>query len=314
MAYLDKTAQVSGHKKWLLAPLTLAILIALYGLGGMVYFHTIEDDPDFGTALDIGPEQSLTVALTARLIEREVDVNNWVANDPVIFPSAWLDNMPNFQRGLFQALSRFAVELSDQLARVRGSSQIDPDLEAAAGALRYPGDVWVFDFSTFSLRERSESQYRQAAASLRRYNERLAAGDAVFERRSDNLLATLDRFASDLGGASATLFGFVESRAGAFFDFQSDDVFYATKGRLYAYYLLLRAMRSEFADVIADRDLEPLWDELVNSMRAAALLHPWVVMNGTLDGIAAPNHLAAQGFLLLRARTQLREITNVLLT
>ena len=31
------------------------------------------------------------------------------------------------------------------------------------------------------------------------------------------------------------------------------------------------------------------------------------------DGFLIPNHLAAQGFYLLRARTQLREITSILL-
>ncbi len=313
MAYLDQSSQISSRKKWLLAPLTLLVLLVVYFVGGMIYFHNIDDDPDFGRSLVVPTGASHTVAVTAALIEREVDINNWVSNDPLIFPSAWLDNMPNFQQGMFQALSRFAVELSDQIARVRGSSRIDPDLENAAGALRYPGDVWVFDFSTFSLRERSESQYRQAAASLLRFNERLVSGDAVFERRSDNLLTTLDRFASDLGGSSALLFEFVETRAGSFFDFQSDDVFYATKGRLYAYLILLQAMRLDFAEIIEERDLAPLWEEMVDSMRLAALLNPWIVMNGTPDSMIRPNHLAAQGFLLLRARTQLREITNVLL-
>ncbi len=47
--------------------------------------------------------------------------------------------------------------------------------------------------------------------------------------------------------------------------------------------------------------------------RIAAQLDPWVVWNGYPDGFLIPNHLAAQGFYLLRARTQLREITAILL-
>ena len=42
-------------------------------------------------------------------------------------------------------------------------------------------------------------------------------------------------------------------------------------------------------------------------------LSPVVVINGDTDGQVMPNHLVAQGFFLLRARTQLREITNILL-
>ena len=38
-----------------------------------------------------------------------------------------------------------------------------------------------------------------------------------------------------------------------------------------------------------------------------------VIVNGKPDGQLQPNHLAVQGFYLLRARTQLREISNILL-
>jgi len=48
-------------------------------------------------------------------------------------------------------------------------------------------------------------------------------------------------------------------------------------------------------------------------MAQAASLQPWVVINGAPDAQFMPSHLAAQGFFLLRARTQLREITNILL-
>jgi hypothetical protein len=38
-----------------------------------------------------------------------------------------------------------------------------------------------------------------------------------------------------------------------------------------------------------------------------------VVVNGDPAGQLLPSHLAAQGFFLLRARTQLKEVTNILL-
>jgi hypothetical protein len=43
------------------------------------------------------------------------------------------------------------------------------------------------------------------------------------------------------------------------------------------------------------------------------MLQPWVVVNGSPQSQVLPSHLAAQGFFLLRARVQLREITNILL-
>ena len=45
----------------------------------------------------------------------------------------------------------------------------------------------------------------------------------------------------------------------------------------------------------------------LESLREAAQLDPLIVTNGSPDGIFPNSHLTAQGFYLLRARTQLRE-------
>ena len=219
--------------------------------------------------------------------------------------------MPNFQTGIVYALSRFAIELSDQIGRTRGSSQVDPDLDDAAGLLKFRGDKWVFDPSISLLPGvTSEQQYRQAIGALDRYNQRLAEGQAVFERRADNLQETLNRFANDLGSASALIDDKVEDPS--LFDRTADDVFYATKGRLYAYSLILRDLGTDFEQVINERQVAPAWAEMVGSLQAAAALDPLVVVNGSADGIIFPNHLAGLGFYLLRARTQMREISSIL--
>ncbi len=300
-------------RRILALPLILLLLVFLYYAVGMMVVHEIDDDPDFAATVEVPPGGSAAVALAAALIEREVDRNRWVGNDPLFLPGALLDNMPAYQSGIIYALSRFAIELTDELARVRGSSQIDPDADAAAGRLKYPGDVWIFEWSTTPVQPSSESQYRKAMEALRRYNERLAGGQAVFDRRTDNLLATLDRIASDLGSASALLAERIDLGGRRWLDLEADDVFYATKGRLYAYYLLLQGLGRDFAEVIRERNLEKAWEQMLDTLRDASLLMPWVVANGDMDGQLLPNHLAAQGFLLLRGRTQLREVTNILL-
>ena len=135
----------------------------------------------------------------------------------------------------------------------------------------------------------------------------------MFETRADNLLATLDRIAADIGSSSAALDQHLAEHSGFGLDFEADDVFYANKGRLYAYYLLLRELGVDYARVIQERDLTAAWTQMLESFRAAATLQPWVVLNGAPDSQFSPSHLAAQGFFLLRARTQLREISNILL-
>jgi len=89
--------------------------------------------------------------------------------------------------------------------------------------------------------------------------------------------------------------------------------FKAADGRLYAYYLILKAFRQDFSRIIKERELGPAWDQMLGSMRTAAVLQPFVVVNGAPDSQFMPSHLATQGFYLLRARTQLKEIGNILL-
>ncbi|MCC7048428.1 MAG: DUF2333 family protein [Alphaproteobacteria bacterium] len=289
-----------------------AVAVGLYYPIGMLVLHTIDDNPDFKIEAPAAGA-SRTVAMAAALIEREVDLHSWVANDPFFLPGWALDNMANYQTGMVGALSRLAVEMGDQIARTRGTSRVDQDLDRAAGLLKYPGNVWIFDLSTsFAPTASSEAQYRAARKALLSFNERLAAGKAVFDRRGDNLLATLDRIAADLGSTAGLLEKQVAERSGNLLDFGADDVFYATKGRLYGYFMLLRELGKDFDRVIAERDAGRVWTQMIDGFREAALLQPWVVLNGAPDSQFLPSHLAAQGFYLLRARTQLREMTDIL--
>ena len=292
----------------------VALILLVYYPAGMIWVHRIDAEPDFAaSAADVTPGKSRAVAVAAALIDREVNRNRWTANDPFFLPAAALDNMPNFQQGVVAAVSRFTLELTDQIARTRGSSEADADLEKALGLLKYPGTVWIFDLSTsWAPTASSEAQYRAGLRALWRYNERLAEGNAMFERRSDNLIVVLDRIAADIGSSSAALDRQIRDHSGLF-DLHADDLFYGVKGRLYAYYLILRELAIDFDNVLADRDLAPAWQRMLESFRASSELEPWVIVNGPPDSPILPSHLAAQGFYLLRARTQLREISNILL-
>ena len=294
--------------------LGLLAAVVLYYVGGAIWLHQINDDENFEPVASVPEGASKAVAAAAGLIDREVNQTRWVANDPPFMPSVLLDNMPSFQTGMIAAIGRFTTELRDRVARVRGSSAVDPDLESAAGRINYPGDVWIFEWSGTPVQPSSESQYRRGIEDLRHYNERLAQGQAVYERRADNLLATLDRISGDLGAASAALTTEVDEGSTNFLDFNADGMFYSIKGKLYSYYLILRALEQDFPDVIREKNLQASWAELLTSLRLGATLHPWVVSNGPLDSMATPNHLVAEGFLLLRVRTKLEEIMDILRT
>ncbi|MCK9993224.1 MAG: hypothetical protein Dbin4_01744 [Alphaproteobacteria bacterium] len=298
--------------RWTLGVL-IGLLILYYPIG-MLWWHKINDDLGFDvTAQSLQPGQSRAVAVAAALIDREVNKTGWVANNPFFTPSAMLDNMPAYQQGIISALARFSFELADQIGRTRGSSEIDGDLKNASGLLQYSGTVWVWDPSvSLAPTATSEEQYEKARKALENYNRRLADGNAVFERRGDNLLATMERIALDLGSSSAVLERQVAEHSSDFIDFQADDMFYNVKGQTYAYYVVLRALGGDFENVLRERELAGVYAQMLNSLHEAAALDPWVVTNGAPDGFFPNSHLTAQGFYLLRARTQLREISDIL--
>ncbi|NBX02878.1 MAG: DUF2333 family protein [Alphaproteobacteria bacterium] len=291
----------------------IAFIIFIYYPLGMFIVHKVDDSATFAAGNFEVKNGSASTAIAIALLDREINGHHWTPSDPFFYPGAALTRMPAFQRGVITGLSRFAVSLSDQIARTRGSSQIDPDLQNAVGLLKYSPNVWMFNPDVSWLPTASSAkQYQSAIKSLAAYNERLAGGKATFERRADNLMQTLDGMASDLGSASSALETHIETRSSLAFG-ASADLYYYNKGLLYANYLLLREMEKDFADVIKEKQLQNAWAQMISTLNQGMSLGNFLVINAAPDSQFFPNHLASQGFFILRVRTQLREVTNILL-
>ena len=288
----------------------VALVVLYFGVIGNL-MHRIDTDLDFESpvAVDGG---SHAVNMAAGLIHRETVEHRWLANDPPFYPTAFLDNTPNFQRGLMRAVARFTIELEDQVGRLRGSGAIDRDLERAAGLLQFPTDIWFFNFEESWLPvQPADSQFRAAMRALIAYNERVASGQAVFETRGDALTLTVERIASELGSRAAMTDAHLR-RDTFIIDFVSDDIFYFNKGVSYGNYLLLRELGRDFEAVIQGAGLASVWAQAMDSLRAASQLRPLVVLNGGGDSSFFANHLHMQGFYMKRAILQLDEIARVM--
>ena len=291
----------------------LLLIVCVYYPAGMIYVNRIDDSVIVSAEKFEVKDGSHSVAMALTLMDREVNTHKWVASDPFFYPGYMLVRMPAFQRGIKDAIARFTIEMYDQIGRTRGSSQADDDLQKANGLFNYSPYVWLFDLSTSWLPTTSSAtQYRSGMEALERYNTRLSQGKAVFDHRADNLIETLNRMASDLGSSSGTLADHVEKGSGLSFN-NSADLYYHTKGRMYADYLLLLAMKQDFADIIKEKQLENVWDQMLDSLRAGMELRNFLIINAHPDSQFFPNHLAAQGFFVMRARTQMYEVTNILL-
>jgi hypothetical protein len=265
--------------------------------------------------------RSLVVEATANLVDFNVNQNAWISSMLLyklgLFGLPWdktpfFDNKAAFQRGVNQALRRTTVELVDTLGRVRGTSQIDADLQSARGALQFDEYTWYFSLSPFGPKTPTPSFYRSAIKDLRKFNHRLETCDAVFDARADNLLQFVDRIAKDIGATSAILRERSENYNSGWFDTRADDRFWFAYGQLYAYYGILTAARVDFADVIKERRLGALWDELEEQLRASLKIQPTIISNGAESGWLMPSHLATLGFYVLRVRSNLVEIRLVL--
>ncbi len=294
----------------------LILFIIFYYLIGMVIVENIDDNKNFASNdLKQTTGGSAAVAMSIAMLDREVNQHAWISNDPWFKPGAMLDNMANYQRGILSANAIFSIELKDQLSRTRGSSQVDVNLVKVASGINYAPDRWYWDpsVSIFLFVAPAENQFNSALRNLRSYNERLIKGEAVYERRVDNLLSTLDKFSLDIGASSDAIAKKIDNGIGCVLDTKADDLFYNVKGRSYAYWLLLQGIKNDFKKVITDKDIGNSWESLEQSLTALIDLDPMIVSNCAADGFLFQNHIAAQGFYLLRARTQLKEITNILL-
>jgi hypothetical protein len=232
------------------------------------------------------------------------------------FGIAWketpfFDNKAAFQLGVNQALRRTSIELVDRLGRVRGTSSINPNLQKAREAINYREDAWFVTWGMPPFQPTTPQRMREGRRYLLKFNEELSHCQANFDARADNLLQFLDRVTGDIGSTSEILQRRIQDANFTGFDRRADDRFWFTYGQLYAYYGILTAARSDFRDVVSQRNLTAIWDRIDEQFRDGLRIRPWVVTNGSSSSIIK-SYLESIGFSLLRVRSNLVEMRDVL--
>ena len=322
---------------WFIKIPVFAILVALViGYGYLFYITQFwySDDPEYvesfdfrKTSVGVGErlpdntcQSSAIVVVASDLIDRNVNTDTWVSSNPLskagLFGIEWkdtpfFDNKAAFQLGINQALRRTAIELVDRLGRVRGTSSINQNLQEAREAMNYREDAWYATFSPPFLQPTTQSRMRDARRKLLAFNEELSRCQADFDARADNLLQFLDRVTGDIGSTSEIIQRRLEAASFIGFDRRADDRFWFTYGQLYAYYAILAAARSDFRTVVQQRNLDAVWNNIDQNFRDSLRIRPPFVMNGSASSIIK-SHLEAIGFNLLRVRSNLVELRDVL--
>ncbi|MFT2212219.1 DUF2333 family protein [Rhizobium giardinii] len=266
-------------------------------------------------------ERSAIVDVTADLIDYNVNQNAWISS-MILYKAGlfgmdwdhtpWFDNKASFQRGVNEAVRRTTVELVDSLVRMRGTSGINPLLQSVRSKMQYEESNWYFGLSPFGPLTPTPSQYRAAMNDLRTFNDELVRCSATFDARADNFLEFMDRIASSIGSTSAMLRERSENFNGGWFDTRADDRFWFAYGQLYGYYGVLTAAGADFDGIITQRGLAPIWAESIKQLRASLRIQPLIISNGKEDGWIMPTHLATLGFYVLRVRSNLVEMRDIL--
>lgn len=286
------------------------VLFVIYPFIAWLY-SGIDDNPRFAaSSQQWRPGMSHSVSAVAALVDREINHHSWTPNDPWFWPTALLDNKPNYQAAVVAALARFTTDLSERLGRANANAPVDPDLREASEALHYPADIWLWKPSISFWAGSSESRYQGGIDSLNAYNAHLAAGQATFTASADNLRQAVSRIADDLDISGVQIERHVRNHSSLALD--ADDIFYTTKGKAYAYYIVLKEMQPDFEAVIRQRGLAKRWSDMLTSLRAVITLRPVIVRDGAPDSSFSPCHLCGEGFYLLRTREQLRSIAVAL--
>ncbi len=288
------------RKSWKSIAIMLPLFLALYYLVGSWATNNIDKQ----TNVEIKkPDEGLTVAHAAAwLIKREVDDKMWTPNLPVIFPGYILDNMPAYQTGILSSVRSITEALA-------GSSN-STNLAKASELLSYPGNIWLLSKTeNLALAPSSGAQYRKARKFIQSFN---AETNAAVAKNTTVLKNVLKAAEIGIGKSAANLEKQVREFSSGWVDTKADDVFYLNQGKLYGYYVLLKAVSQDFQNQILDAGQYENFTIVLRTLEKGFLLDPLVVRNGNPSSLTAPNHLMPLAYYTMKSRYGLTNIITAL--
>lgn len=278
----------------------IIFLFLYYPLGGLIT-HKIDKTTDYELG-QISPEQSATLETMSFIVNREVNEKMWTPNLPFFFPSYFLDNMPNFQMGVISGVSTVASAMASRIDTSISGSKDEHHLKQAADLLRYNGRIWMFSpTNRFTPVPSAHTQYRKARTHLIKFNQNLKSGHTVFYKTPSDLAWYLKRITLSLKKSLRALETQIREENNSFIDLKADDVFYYNQGKLYAFYLLQKALAYDYKETIVKNDLYQSWTQAAKALEDGVTLDAYYIRNGQMNALTAPNHLSYLAFYTLKS-------------
>ena len=282
----------------------------------------------------VSVEQSQPIgSATTKMLIFSVDTllnkpGGYLSND-VVPPSAFLDNMPNWEFGVLQQVRDLSKALRNDYSRSQTQSVADIDLEKAEPMLNVHNDAWIFPSA--------EGQYQDGRDALKRYLVRLqdqSQQDAQFYARADNLNDWLSLVEKRLGSLSQRLSASrpqvrintdlagdanAEQSTKANSEvltkiswFQIDDNFYEARGTAWALIHFLRAAEIDFRQVLLDKNALVSLRQIIRELEATqqSVRSP-IILNGSGMGMFA-NHSLVMSSYITRANAAIADLRRLL--
>lgn len=229
---------------------------------------------------------------------------NWLPND-LFWPTALLDNMPNFQLGELEVVRYNVRVLRDNLSRMRTTDKLDSQAESAFTSLS--NDPYKYWFPS------AESKWKKSYQNLDAFYQNLTRGQANFYPRADNLIELLNQYASLMGGANTRLI-LAPGDISRTLDMEEpeknpqgkemvevdipwyrvDNNFYYAQGIAYALYHSFKAIKVDFDRVLTDKNSMKLVDQILDDLKRCDF-EPLIVFNGDPDSMFANHSLNLSG-------------------
>ncbi|MBT4162565.1 MAG: DUF2333 family protein [Gammaproteobacteria bacterium] len=272
---------------------------------------------------------STTVATMIRMTETLLNKRGGYLHNDIMPPGVVMDNLPNWEFGVLVQLRDMARIMRNNLSRSQSQSQEDVDLVEAENQFYFDSGKWMLP--------ETESEYGKAATALKSYLARLGSQrdqSAQFYARADNLRTWLSEVETRLGSLSQRLSASVGKRqldtslAGDTAATQStvaapeqqlktpwselDDVFYEARGTTWALIHLLRAIETDFHDVLIKKNALVSMQQIIRELEPTqdTLWSP-LILNGDGFGTLA-NHSLVMGSHISRANAAIIDLRRLL--
>ena len=271
----------------------------------------------------------ITTAALIKVSETLLNKNGGYLSNDVLPPSVFMDNIPNWEFGVLTQVRDLSLALRNDISRSQSQSIEDKDIIAVENQFRIDSNSWMLP--------PAESEYHKAINGLTAYLTRLSDNDtqdAQFYARADNLNDWLSLITKRLGSLSQRLSASVgQARINTDLAgdtgaqqstptskiievqtpwFKIDDVFYEARGSAWALSILLRAVETDFQDILKKKNAQVSVQQIIRELEATqdTVWSP-VILNGGGFGLFA-NHSLVMANYISRANAAVIDLQQLL--